>query len=88
MTITTVAVETANASMNNRREYQWSLSKQRMNENRYSVSGKTHRKGTAATSRQTWFVVANNITDAAIANPNHMIRVPIFGSESPQESLY
>ena len=87
MMITTEAVETANASMKHRREYHWSLSKQRMNENRYSVSGKTHRNGTFATSRHTWFVVASNITEAAIANPNHMIRVPILGRESSDESL-
>jgi len=50
-----------------RREYQRSLSKQRTNDNKYSVKGSTHRNGTLATSRQTWFVVANSNTDGTIA---------------------
>src|SRR5580700_12118473 len=53
------------------REYHQSLSKQRMNDNRYNVRGSTHRKGTLATSRQTWFVVASSRTEGTMAKANH-----------------
>src|ERR1700722_18992288 len=65
------------------REYHQSLSKHRMNDNRDSVKGSTHRKGTLATSRQTWFVVAKRSTDGAIANPNHRSLVPNEGGAPP-----
>src|SRR5579872_2141178 len=64
------------------REYQRSLSKQRMNDKRYNVSGSTHRNGTVATSRHTWFVVAKSSTEGTIASANQSNHVPQPGRAS------
>src|SRR5262245_17279321 len=63
--------EAPEARTNNRREYQRSLSKQRMKVTRYRASGTIHRKGMTATSRHTRLVVASSITEGTIASPNH-----------------
>src|SRR5579872_4208698 len=69
----------AAAGIRKRREYQRSLSKQMMNDNKYRLSGSTQRNGTLATSRQTWFVVANNRIEGTIARANHKNSVPFEG---------
>ncbi len=56
--------------MRNRREYQRSLSKQKMNDIKYNVRGSTHKKGTLATSMQTWLVVATSSVEGTIARKN------------------
>src|SRR5262245_27271408 len=66
------------ATTKNRREYQRSPSKQRMNVMRYRLSGTIHRKGMTATSRHARLVVARSMTEGIIARPNHrpvMLRV-------------
>src|SRR4051794_1725066 len=44
-----------------------------MNDNKYKVSGKTHKNGTLATSRQTWFVVARSSIEGTMARTNHKV---------------
>src|SRR5271170_2544481 len=78
----TQAIDTSAAGMKYRREYQRSLSKHRMNDSKYRVSGNTHRNGTLATSRQTWFVVAKSSTDGIIASMNHNSQIPQPGEAS------
>ncbi len=68
--------------MKYRREYHRSLSKHKMKDSRYKVRGKTHKNGTVATSRQTWFVVANSNTDGTIARQSHNSQVPQLGGTS------
>src|SRR5262245_34166241 len=69
-TFTTVAIDPIMATANAQGEYHRSLSKQRMNDSKYNDSGTTHKNGTAATSMQTWFVVARSMTEAAIGKAN------------------
>src|SRR5436190_17082657 len=52
------------ARVNGKRTYQRGLSKQMMNDRRYSANGNTQRKGMTATSWQILFVVASSKADA------------------------
>src|SRR4029453_15511251 len=66
--------EAPEARTKRRREYQRSLSKQRMKVMRYRARGTIHRKGMTATSRQRRLVVAGSITEGTMASPNHKPR--------------
>src|ERR1700737_1760805 len=53
-----------------------------MNESRYRLRGSTQRNGMAATSWQSWLVVARSITEAQAERPSHKRRRPIEGLTS------
>src|SRR4051794_15466611 len=57
-----------------------------MNDNKYKVSGKTHKNGTLATSRQTWLVVARSSMDGTMARTNHRaLRFAVGGAPASRE---
>jgi hypothetical protein len=68
-----------NAGCSQRREYQAFLSKHRMKESKYKLSGRTHRNGKTAISWHIRFVVARNNTEPHAANPSQSARIPFVG---------
>jgi hypothetical protein len=67
----TPANEITNAAPNGPRRYQRALPKQITKLTKYNERGMTHSNGTAATSRQSLFVVANKSPEAAAGNNTH-----------------
>src|SRR3954469_10775662 len=67
------------AGMHQLREYQRSLSKGRMNESRYRLSGISQRKGTTATSWHIWFVTARSSVEAQAGSATQRRRRPNVG---------
>ena len=68
-----------------RGEYQASLSKQIIKDNKYRLKGATQRNGMTATSWQTWFVVASNIMEASPANSTHVRHAGQEGASCPRD---
>ncbi len=86
MATSTATSEKAACARYHGRGYQRSPSKQKMKLTRYNARGTTQRKGTVATSRQTWLVTASSRIDAAAASRNHNVRVPRSGPDAARDS--
>src|SRR5438270_3160233 len=56
--------------------YQRELSKHKIKVSRYTISGSTHKNGTAATFCVNWFVVESSNIDPPAASPNHINIAP------------